>query len=171
MRRQIYILGLALTLLTYFLIPSGNAVTLMNGKTYFDQVPQLGDAYSTQKAVNVSGAIYYFKVTIPKDAGETLQKVEIKQFRASDDVNFDLDESQSGIAITIAPDKTVTVTFNPPIPAGETIDIKLRPERNPRYGGIYLFGVTAFPEGDDPHGQFLGFGRLIFYEGSTLSNY
>jgi len=47
MRHLIYNLGLALTIFTALPILSGHAVTLSNGKTYFDRVPQLLDAYAT----------------------------------------------------------------------------------------------------------------------------
>jgi len=40
--------------------------------------------------------------------------------------------------------------------------------RNPCYGGAYLFGLTAFPQGEVPHGQFLGYGRIHFYQGESL---
>ena len=60
--------------------------------------------------------------------------------------------------------KTVLVTFDPPVPPGKTITIGLRPVKNPMFSGIYLFGVTAFPQGEKSHGQFLGFGRLHFYD-------
>ncbi|MFN5728032.1 MAG: DUF2808 domain-containing protein, partial [Pseudanabaena sp.] len=45
----------------------------------------------------------------------------------------------------------ITITFNPPIPASNELNSKLvvglRPVRNPRYDGVYLFGVIAFPQG------------------------
>jgi hypothetical protein len=62
--------------------------------------------------------------------------------------------------------QTVTVNFDPPVPPGQTVTLALSPDRNPLYGGVYLFGVTAFPVGIKSHGQFLGFGRLHFYESS-----
>nr|WP_199755917.1 DUF2808 domain-containing protein [Chroococcidiopsis cubana] len=44
---------------------------------------------------------------------------------------------------------------------GTTVTVALRAKRNPS-GGIYLFGVTAFPTGEKSSGQFLGYGRLHF---------
>jgi hypothetical protein len=163
MYRPLYVLGAALTLFCTS-VPSSDAVRLQNGKTYFDQVPTLVDASTTQNGVNFSGASYDFKITVPKDAGEPLTKVEIKQFKALDDLSFDFDQSEIGQAIAMDQDKNISVVFNPPIAPGESVNIRLRPVRNPRYGGVYLFGVTAFPQGEDPHGQFLGFGRLHFYD-------
>jgi Protein of unknown function (DUF2808) len=57
------------------------------------------------------------------------------------------------------------VQFNPPVQPGRKVTIALSPQRNPAYSGVYLFGVTAFPTGEKSHGQFLGFGRLHFYDG------
>lgn len=158
----IKLLGLASAL---FSIPiaSTMAIKLGNGKVYFDRVPTLVDAYATQNSVNVSNALYYFKIQVPKDAGEPLKKIEIKQFKALEDIEVDSTEAQTGTAIAIDKDKNISVIFNPPIAPGENIDIRLRSFRNPRTSGVYLFGVTAFPQGDDPYGQFLGYGRLHFY--------
>ncbi len=47
---------------------------------------------------------------------------------------------------------------------GTKITIGLKAQQNPQRGGVYLFGVTAFAIGEKPHGQFLGFGRLQFYQ-------
>ncbi|AFY74110.1 Protein of unknown function (DUF2808) [Synechococcus sp. PCC 7502] len=163
----IYNLGFALTLFAVLPIGASEAVRLRDGKTYFNQVPQLVDAYTTQNLVNVTNAVYYFKVSVPKDAGESLQRLEIKPYKSLDDVNFEVDNTvnnPTGIAIAQDQDKNITVVFNPAIAPGETINIPLRAVRNPRYGGVYLFAVTAFPQGDTAHGQFLGYGRLNFYD-------
>jgi len=165
--------GLALTLFSILplassvvasTVESTVAVRLGNGKTYFNQIPRLVDAYTTQNSVNVSNALYYFNIQVPKDAEEPLKKIEIKQFRALEDIELDPTETQTGTAIAIDKDKNISVVFNPPIAPGENINIKLRSVRNPRIGGVYLFGVTAFPQGEDPYGQFLGYGRLHFYD-------
>jgi hypothetical protein len=60
--------------------------------------------------------------------------------------------------------QTVSVTFDPPVPPGTVVTLGLKAERNPRSGGVYLFGVTAFPPGESAYGQFLGYGRFNFYE-------
>ncbi|MGB3642285.1 MAG: DUF2808 domain-containing protein, partial [Rivularia sp. (in: cyanobacteria)] len=64
-------------------------------------------------------------------------------------------------------DKTVSLTFNPPVEPGKTITIALKQIRNPSSEGVYLFGVTAFPVGEKSHGQFLGYGRLHFYRNNN----
>ena len=60
--------------------------------------------------------------------------------------------------------QSVTLTFDPPVAPGNTVTIALEPERNPRRSGVYLFGVTAYPSGEKTYGQFLGYGRLHFYD-------
>ena len=54
-----------------------------------------------------------------------------------------------------------TIAFDPPVSPGTTVTVALRAKRNPS-GGVYLFGVTAFPAGERSWGQFLGYGRLHF---------
>ncbi|MDZ4877634.1 MAG: hypothetical protein CLLPBCKN_007069 [Chroococcidiopsis cubana SAG 39.79] len=53
------------------------------------------------------------------------------------------------------------IAFDPPVSPGTTVTVALRAESNPD-GGIYLFGVTAFPAREKSSGQFLGYGRLHF---------
>jgi hypothetical protein len=54
----------------------------------------------------------------------------------------------------------VKVVFEQPIQPGTTVTVSLR-ARNPLYGGIYQFGVTAFPLNNND-GLYLGSGRLQF---------
>lgn len=172
------------TLLTLVTIAVGGvatqatqAVQLRDGTVYFTQPPELVTATNTFKGVNEWGATYYFTLDLPQNAGEPLQKVTINQHEGTSDIRFDLEDSRAfegtrdrqGTRLTLGEvtrDKetqTVSLTFNPPVPPGKTITIGLRPVKNPMFSGVYLFGVTAFPQGQKSHGQFLGFGRLHFY--------
>ena len=113
-----------------------------------------------------------------ENAGEPLQRITIVQDEGTDTVRFLPREIEAfeGTRNRLGPklslgevtadhkSRTVTVNFNPPLPPGKTVTIALSPNRNPLSGGVYLFGVTAFPPGEKTHGQFLGFGRLHFYE-------
>lgn len=154
------------------------AVQLRDGTVYFVQPPELVEATTTFKDINVWGATYYFTLNLPQTAGEPLQRVTINQHDGTSDIRFDLKDSRAFVGtrdrkgtklklgeVTREKDtKTVFVTFDPPVPPGKTITIGLRPVKNPMFSGIYLFGVTAFPQGEKSHGQFLGFGRLHFYD-------
>lgn len=155
------------------------AVQLRDGTVYFVQPPDLFDATTTFKGVNMWGATYYFTISVPENAGEPLQRVTITQREGADNIRYDLDDSRAfvgtrsnkGAQLTLGAvtrdreKRTVSVTFDPPVPPGKIVTIGLRPVRNPRIAGVYLFGVTAFPPGEKSHGQFLGFGRLHFYGG------
>jgi Protein of unknown function (DUF2808) len=45
---------------------------------------------------------------------------------------------------------------------GTTFTVAVEAERNPIHGGIYQFGVTAYPVGEGTTGQYLGTGRVTF---------
>ena len=153
------------------------AIQLRDGTVYFAQPPDLVDATTTFNSVNVWGSTYYFTINVPQKAGEPLQKVTIMQQSGGYDIRFDLEDSRAfegmrskkGTRVTLGSvtrereTKTVSVTFDPPVPPGKTVTIGLRPLRNPMYAGVYLFGVKAFPQGEKSYGQFIGFGRLHFY--------
>ena len=57
-----------------------------------------------------------------------------------------------------------TLQFSPPLPPGQTITLALAPHRNPRHAGVYLFGLQAYPVGENPQPSFIGYARLSFYE-------
>jgi hypothetical protein len=154
------------------------AVQLADGTVYFTSPPQLGPVRTTNSAVDAWVVTYYFTVTVPEKAGEPLGKVTIAQSEGLDRIRFSPQEvrafagtrDRNAIPFSLGeiqvdrPSRIVTVNFDPPVPPGQTVTIALSPDRNPLYGGVYLFGVTAFPQGAKSYGQFLGFGRLHFYE-------
>ena len=153
-------------------------VQLRDGTVSFVQQPRLIATATTIQDTNAWGATYYFTIDLPQNAGEPLQTVLFNQHEGVDNIRFDLKDTRAfvgtrcnkGESITLGSvtndkkTRTVTVVFNPPVTPGKTITIGLRPVKNPMFSGIYLFGVTAFPQGEKSHGQFLGFGRLHFYD-------
>jgi Protein of unknown function (DUF2808) len=153
------------------------AVQLRDGTVYFVQPPNLVNVVTTYKGVNVWGGTYYFTINLPKNAGEPLQRVTITQREGVENIRYDLDDTRAfvetgdrkGARLTLGSvtrereTRTVSVNFDPPVTPGKTITIALRPLKNPSFSGVYLLGVTAFPVGEKSHGQFLGFGRLQFY--------
>lgn len=164
------------------LIAPAEAVQLRDGKTYFVHLPTFLEAETTINRIYAWGATYYFAIALPKNMGEPLQSLEIFQAEGFDTVDFILNDTVAYLQPTsgdrinilskteILPNqdkRKLTVTFDPPIPANSEINSKLivglRPVHNPRYDGVYLFGVSASPQGDRPNSQFLGYGRLHFY--------
>lgn len=154
------------------------AIQLQDGTVYFAQPPRLVEAATTYNEVYAWGAKYYFTVSLPENAGEPLQKMTINQREGVDSIHFDLKNSfafegtrsrrgeKIGLKDVTSDRKTrtVSITFDPPVSPGKTITIGLKPWQNPAVSGVYLFGVTAFPQGEKTHSQFLGFGRLHFYD-------
>ena len=173
-------LFLGLLLPTSLLTLTADAVRLRNGQTFFDYPPRLLRATTSSVAASMSGVTYYFTLCVPEHAGEPLQAVTITQrenrdtvvFQPSENRAFAGNRSRRGPALSLAsiggsqPSKSQeeTVVFDPPVPPGTTVTIALKPKRNPDWGGIYLFGVTAYPAGENSSGQFLGYGRLTFYD-------
>lgn len=166
-------------LLQSSLILSSQAVQLRDGKVYFAHPPSLVSAATTERQTSSSGASYYFTLSVPEDAGEPLQQVEIAQRDGSTQarlIQFDAEASRAfigtrrdrGDELNLGENRfdrdaqTLSVVFDPPVPPGTTVTLELQPKRNPRRDGIYLFGVTAYPSGSDAYGQFLGYGRLQF---------
>lgn len=148
---------------------------------FFLSLPRLVDAETTFNRVAYSNATYFFTVELPEDAGSPLQQVQISQRDGSSRVRrvqYELEATQAflgtpddrGEALNLSETRfdrdsqTLTVRFDPPVPPGATVTLRLRPERNPLIGGVYLFGVTAYPSGTAERGQFLGYGRLHFYD-------
>ena len=153
------------------------AIQLRDGTVYFEQPPRLLEAVTTQNTAYVWGATYYFTVRLPENAGEPLQRVTINQHDGIEYIRLKLEDTeafegtygQKGADVNLAEvksdreNRSVAIAFSPPVTPGKTVTIALYPRRNPKSGGIYQFGVTAFPPGEKSHGQFLGFGRLHFY--------
>ncbi|PZD72572.1 hypothetical protein C1752_03407 [Acaryochloris thomasi RCC1774] len=155
---------------------SAQAVQLANGTVHFVQVPRLLGATVDFKSVRIPRPRYDFQLSLPDSAQESLRQVTFAQREGFDSISFNLKDTIAFIGKNrkqLLPLKNVeadrqgkvTVTFEQPIPPGTEFTIRLRAKRNPDTGGTYLFGVTAFPDGEKAHGQFLGFGRLQFYEG------
>jgi uncharacterized caspase-like protein len=143
---------------------------------YFVQQPRLVEVTTSDDHTHALGSTYYFTIHLPEDAGTSLQQITINQREGAEYIRFNLEEtvafkgtrSQKGEKLElkdINSDKntqTVSFTFNSPVSPGTQITIALKVEQNPQQDGVYIFGVTAFPMGDQADGQFLGIGRLSF---------
>ena len=149
----------------------------VGGRSYFDHAPRLTrSAVSNYTPLNPS--TYQFTISVPSDAGAALQTVKIVQEPNLDRVHFNVANSSAFLGNSFAGGQSVplaalggdlpqdateaTVTFNPPIQPGQTVTVVLDASKNPWLGGSYLFGVTAYPEGNQNSGLFLGFGRIQF---------
>ncbi|MGL5078845.1 MAG: DUF2808 domain-containing protein [Waterburya sp.] len=160
---------------------SSQAVQSPDGTVAFESAVLLVDTYTTFSGIRVRQAIYYFDLELPSDVGESLQKVVIKQRTGGDEIKFEPDKTkaylgdhndkQEQLNTTNTYNETtgeVTIQFNQPIAPGNKLTIGLKPRRNPDLGGVYLFGVTAFPSGKKPVGLYLGAGRLNFEQSDSF---
>lgn len=157
---------------------AANAIELADGTTYFLNPPRLLGAISSQDGTYIWGATYYFTLKLPENAGEPLQKVAIvqesglgrPQFDASHTEAFEGTRDQPGNQLPIqqirldAEVPALVIEFEQPILPGKTVTIRLYPVRNPGIAGTYLYGVTAFPFGKKPFGQYLGVGQIRIYD-------
>ncbi len=149
---------------------------LTNGQQFFQTSPYLVSARTTYNDTRNSNAIYYFTIKVPSDAGEALKAIKIEQRENfTDKIAFKVGESRAFIGdsfnkgeslslAVIGGEKesigTVTVVFEQPVSPGNTVTIAVKPRLNPDTGGTYLFGVTAYPQGANTQGLYLGVGRL-----------
>ncbi len=145
----------------------------------FRKAPRLLDIYTTYNAVRMRSARYYFDITIPGDAGVPLQKVEIELRQGQEDIYYELEKTVAYLGThrrkgdklaieTVSIEEStgvITVDFASSLPPGSTFTVGLKPRRNPDYSGIYVFGVTVFPQGENPYGLYLGSRSLHFYRG------
>ncbi|MGG6263043.1 DUF2808 domain-containing protein [Leptolyngbya sp. AN03gr2] len=152
-----------------------------NGRAYFSHPPRLVRAYTSQPQAYVPST-YEFTLTVPANAGQPLKAVRIAQEQNLRTVKFDVGRSKAfaggrfaaGAEIPLASvgggkstPGEATIVFDQPVQPGSTVTVALEAKANPDFGGIYEFGVTVFPAGEDSLGQFLGFGRLSFYSGGA----
>ncbi len=157
---------------------STDAIELADGVTYFLHPPRFLGATSSQDGTYIWGATYYFTLAVPENAGEPLQKVAIVQegglgrplFDSSSTEAFEGTRNRRGKPLAIQninlePEiPALMIEFDPPISPGKTVTIRLYPVRNPGVAGTYFYGITAFPAGKKPYGQYIGVGQIQIYD-------
>lgn len=159
-------------------IPATWAGEYPDGTVFFEAPPRLEKVTTTFNETQMWGATYYFTLTLPAQAGEPLGKLIIKQRGGIEDIALRLDQT---VAFVGTPDnqqdslslsnisqsddnREINVELESLVEPGTTITLGLKPRRNPKFDGVYLFGVTAIPAGDTAKGLYLGVGRLQFYD-------
>lgn len=176
--KLVFALIAGVTVCNVSVILPAKAGQFRDGQTFFERPPSLVRTTTTNPATGFSST-YEFTLTVPVDAGAPLQAVTISQPDVAEIVAFDIGKSLAfasdrygvGTRLPLAStggiesenDKQTTIVFDPPVQPGTTVTIALKVKQNPSMGGTYLFGVTAYPTGDNPIGLFLGQGRLTFY--------
>lgn len=151
--------------------PAVRAVEFPDGTVAFDRPPEFVEVDVNHNCVSMP-ADYFFTLQVPENGGEPVQRLTISQEEGLEEIDFNVEvtaaceSERKGEPIAIADvtrdpnGRNLSIAFERPIQPGETAIVRLHADRNPQTDGIYLFGVTAFPEGDRVRGQFLGFKRL-----------
>lgn len=153
---------------------------LSSGRVAFVAQPRLEQAYATRDRTGESRPTYYLTFQLPEGAAVPLSQltVELSEGRRDPLFRYRLEATaaflgtpgQRGESVALAgvtqnqEQKSVTLNFEPAIAPGQTVTIGLKPERNPRFPGTYLFRVTGYPVGDQAAPSFMGYARLSFYD-------
>jgi Protein of unknown function (DUF2808) len=140
---------------------------------FFRVSPRLVRSHATFSFPNVIST-YIFDIDIPKNAENNLHKIVINQQENTETITFFPDKTKAFIINqnqkSLALNSTLNVTNNQneviinllqPAKQGDKIRLAIQ-ARNPLYGGIYQFGVTVYPEGNNPQSLYLGIARFHF---------
>ncbi|AGY60350.1 DUF2808 domain-containing protein [Gloeobacter kilaueensis] len=168
-------------------IPVG-AIQFANGETAFNHIPTL-IGYSLSDRTLDARAYYNVRIQVPQDSDIGLGRIVLGLANPNNPNTFapvpgsnDVIATESSpseampVTVTVGSNNGVrfdrqvingaaqldgsqlAVTFDKPIPAGSQVNVEWY-GRNPATEGTYLVDVVAFPSGDAPRGQFLGFAR------------
>jgi hypothetical protein len=127
-----------------------------------------------------SPGTYYFTISMPKEARQSLEAVRVTQLKNEEPIVFEMSQSNAylgdrlsgGTPVSLAniggseslDGSEALVAFDHPITPGSTVTIALHTNRNPMNGGIYQFGITAYPVGRNSTGLYLGTGRVTLHQ-------
>jgi Protein of unknown function (DUF2808) len=161
-------------------IPTSLAAAEMNGSSMTTvEAPHLLKVSGLHLEAAGVGT-FYFTISVPVSYGKSLEAIRISQIPEGNRlISFDANQSKVVVGQQMArnseviplsaiggpeDEKTgaVTLAFAQPVMPGTTFTVAVEAERNPIHGGIYQFGVTAYPVGDSTTGQYLGTGRVTF---------
>ncbi|WP_193200561.1 DUF2808 domain-containing protein [Nostoc sp. MG11] len=147
------------------------------------QPARLLSAMTTYNEVSAWEATYYFTLTVPASATDSLQQVALTQIQGLEAIRFNSQESfafegkgetadklarrgqKLGIRLADSENqpRTVIVTFDQPVAPGKTITIGLKPFRNLMYDGVYQFQVQTLSTDKSTYNPIIGTARLQFY--------
>ncbi len=140
---------------------------------FFRSSPRLIRSTSTFTLPDVIST-YIFDIEIPENAGNNLQQIVINQQVNLETVDFLPDKTRAFLLNqgnkSLDVNSTLNVTNNQngiiidllqPAKPGDKLRLAIR-AKNPLYGGIYQFGVTVYPQGNNPKSLYLGIARFHF---------
>ncbi|XGB42836.1 MAG: DUF2808 domain-containing protein [Nodosilinea sp. LVE1205-7] len=161
---------------------SAAAIQHRDGLVEFSYPLRLTDSYPSRSWAGEADPTYYFTFDFPATAVESLGQVVVSLDEGEDAAfGYRLEATQAFIntpegqvPLSLGPVQedpethALTVQFSSPVPPGSPITLVLRPYYNPRSGGVYLFGLRAYPVGTKARPTFMGYARFSFYERDRL---
>lgn len=145
---------------------------LAQGISFFRYSPRLVRSNATFTMPDVIST-YIFEIIIPENADNNLKKVVINQQINFETITLFPQESRAFIINSKTTEIKADFTLNTdgkneiivnllqPVKPGEKLKLAIK-ARNPLYSGIYQFGVTVYPEGNNPRSLYLGNARFSF---------
>jgi hypothetical protein len=174
--KRLFVAGtVSLGLSSVLLGASAMASRLPNNRVVFDRSPEFIEA-TVLPAEQAENGQFQIVISLPETAGEAMEALVVHPRDTGICFPFDPTGTEAYIgkadaelaAIPLASvggmmmsPNEVLVVFATPIEPGQQVTVRLQPKFSP-IPGIYEFGVTAYPTGDSPVGQFLGYERLQF---------
>lgn len=151
------------------------ASRLPSGRVVFDRAPELVEASVLEVGAGVEPQVRLV-VDLPANQGEPLEALVIRVREPDASVIFDTSATVAYTGkfaaeyarvplanvggISMDPHE-VLVVFATPVEPGNRVAVVLT-NKNSQITGLYEFGVTAYPAGDSPVGQFLGYESIEF---------
>ncbi len=177
LNKRLPMMAIALGLISLITSPAAS-IQYRDGRVEFSYPPRLTDSYSNRNLAGERHPTYYLTIDFPGAAVETLDRLVVSLAEGHDPTfSYRLEATAAfvntpegrqflplGAVTEDRVSQTLTLQFSPPLPPGQTITLALTPHRNPRHAGVYLFGVQAYPIGENPQPSFVGYARLSFYE-------
>jgi hypothetical protein len=154
------------------------AIEYRDGVTGFSYPLRLIESRTTRNLAGSGNVTYYLQFDFPAAAEEPLDKVVVtlEEGRRDPTFAYQLDATRAvvntatgdwvlplGEVTQDAETKALSISFVPAVEPGGRITLALKPTRNPRFEGVYLFGITAFPVGDNVEPMLMGYARFHFY--------
>lgn len=160
------------------------AVQLSDGSTMFTSPPRLVDFVTLENSAGRKNVTYYLVVNLLPEAGEPLKTLKVSllegrftrlDYRTADIEVFAGDRRDRGTRYPVESaeyddsSQTLTIRLETAIPPGQQFTVALAPVRNPTREGVYLFEVTAAPDGEQPVFQRVGIGRIHIFRDPLLN--
>ncbi len=171
-------LGVMLAIAPRLLPPAAPAVQFPDGTVAFTSPPRLADFRTSRDLAGARNVTYYFTITLPEEAEESLSTLDITliegspqglRYRLEETAAFQGTYSDRGEGIPVATatydrdEQRFSLTLAEPAAPGQDITVALRPVHNPLWEGVYLFELEASPVGDLVRSQRVGTARMHIY--------